>query len=416
MITWRSHWVTRRRSTSVRIGPCGCRSESGPLRCRCVPKFSCLPPTRSIGGSTASTVSVSAKRDYLNISTPTTYTRSVERRELTVSKTVIVFGGGIGGLSTAHELSERGFSVRVFERRDVPGGKARSVVVPSTAPRQNVGAMNLGKLAAPTRRDLPGEHGFRFFPRFYQHIIDTMARTPYRGSRSVAENLVDTTDTIFARFGHRPLKLPTITPSNVPELFTLVSDLGSWFSPSASRPRTSPSSRAHLADPHQLPGAPAGRIRADRLVGLHRGRALAGLSEVLRYRHHPIAGRRQGAARQRQDDRRHVHADLSSTWPSPRWRRPGAERSDQRRVDRSLADVPARTRRRVSPGRACALDQMDRGVVRGVMVDRKGGAGSHGGLLHLRSAGRTHGQDRPRPGPRRSCLATSSRSAGTWSG
>ena len=142
---------------------------------------------------------------------------------------MIVLGGGIGGLSAAHELSERGFSVRVFELRDVPGGKARSVVVPSTAPRQNVGTVNLGSLAAPTRRDLPGEHGFRFFPRFYKHIIDTMARTPYRGSRSVAENLVDTTDTTFALFGRRPLKLPTITPSNVPELFTLVSDLGSLF-------------------------------------------------------------------------------------------------------------------------------------------------------------------------------------------
>jgi hypothetical protein len=91
--------------------------------------------------------------------------------------------------------------------------------------------VNLGSLAAPTRRDLPGEHGFRFFPRFYKHIIDTMARTPYRGSRSVAENLVDTTGTIFARFGRRPLKLSTITPSNVPELYTLVSDLGSWFGP-----------------------------------------------------------------------------------------------------------------------------------------------------------------------------------------
>jgi uncharacterized protein with NAD-binding domain and iron-sulfur cluster len=148
-----------------------------------------------------------------------------------VPETVIVLGGGIGGLSAAHELSERGFSVRVFELRDVPGGKARSVVVPSTAPRQNVGAVHLGILAAPTRRDLPGEHGFRFFPRFYRHIIDTMARTPYRGARSVAENLVDTTGTVFARFGRRPLQLPTTTPSTVPELFGLVSDLGSLLGP-----------------------------------------------------------------------------------------------------------------------------------------------------------------------------------------
>ena len=146
-----------------------------------------------------------------------------------MANTVIVLGGGIGGLSAAHELSERGFSVRVFELRDVPGGKARSVLVPSTAPRQNVGGVHLGRLAAPTRRDLPGEHGFRFFPRFYKHIIDTMARTPYRGSRSVADNLVDTTGTIFARFGRRPLKLPTATPRTIPELFTLVSDLGALF-------------------------------------------------------------------------------------------------------------------------------------------------------------------------------------------
>src|SRR5215831_8148220 len=64
----------------------------------------------------------------------------------------------------------------------------------------------------------------------------TMARIPYRGSRSVAENLVNTTDTTFARFGRRPLKLPTITPSNVPELFTLVSDLGSLFGPELGIP------------------------------------------------------------------------------------------------------------------------------------------------------------------------------------
>jgi uncharacterized protein with NAD-binding domain and iron-sulfur cluster len=155
---------------------------------------------------------------------------------LTVPKTVIVLGGGVGGLSAAHELIERGFSVRVLELRDVPGGKARSVVVPSTVPVQNVGAVHLGRLTAPLRRDLPGEHGFRFFPAFYKHIIDTMERTPYRGSRSVAENLVNTTGTVFARFGRRPLELPTITPSTVPELFTLVRDLGSWSGPELGIP------------------------------------------------------------------------------------------------------------------------------------------------------------------------------------
>jgi uncharacterized protein with NAD-binding domain and iron-sulfur cluster len=146
-----------------------------------------------------------------------------------VTRTVIVLGGGIGGLSAAHELCERGFSVRVFEMRDVPGGKARSVVVPSTATRQNVGGVHLGRLTAAARRDLPGEHGFRFFPRFYKHVIDTMERIPYRGSRSVADNLVDTTGTIFARFGRRSLKLPTVTPRSMPEVFALLTDLRALF-------------------------------------------------------------------------------------------------------------------------------------------------------------------------------------------
>src|ERR1700724_288957 len=118
-------------------------------------------------------------------------------------------------MSVAHELCERGFDVKVFEKRDVPGGKARSVVVPSTAVQQNVGTVHLGRLAAATRRDLPGEHGFRVFPRFYKHVDDTIARIPYRGSRPLADNLVDTSGAIFARFDRRAVKIPTTPPRSV---------------------------------------------------------------------------------------------------------------------------------------------------------------------------------------------------------
>ena len=75
---------------------------------------------------------------------------------------VIVIGGGIGGLSAAHELAERGFDVHVYEARRRWGGKARSQWVAGTG--------------TDGRRDLPGEHGFRFYPRFYTHVIDTMSR------------------------------------------------------------------------------------------------------------------------------------------------------------------------------------------------------------------------------------------------
>src|SRR4029450_3829287 len=52
------------------------------------------------------------------------------------------------------------------------------------------------------RKDLPGEHGFRFFPGFYKHITDTMRRTPFGpGGASCADNLARATRMLRARAG-----------------------------------------------------------------------------------------------------------------------------------------------------------------------------------------------------------------------
>ncbi len=102
---------------------------------------------------------------------------------------VVILGGGVAGLSAAHELSERHFSVSVFEQRDVPGGKARSTRVARTA--------------TGGRQPLPGEHGFRFFPGFYWHLPDTMARIPARDGKSVAEHL-QAVDTMTFAFDAAP--------------------------------------------------------------------------------------------------------------------------------------------------------------------------------------------------------------------
>ncbi len=99
------------------------------------------------------------------------------------SPSVIVIGGGVAGLTAAHELSERGFKVDVYEQRATWGGKARSQPV--------IGS------GTEARKDLPGEHGFRFYPRFYTHVIDTMSRIP-SGTGKVVDHLRATTESGLA--------------------------------------------------------------------------------------------------------------------------------------------------------------------------------------------------------------------------
>lgn len=102
---------------------------------------------------------------------------------------VVVLGGGMAGLTAAHELSERGFRVTVLEPT-AWGGKARSMPVPGSA--------------RGGRRPLPGEHGFRFFPGFYHHVPDSMRRIPFgKQANGVWDNLVDATEGKFLRGGDR---------------------------------------------------------------------------------------------------------------------------------------------------------------------------------------------------------------------
>src|SRR3954453_6745948 len=114
---------------------------------------------------------------------------------------VAILGGGVGGLSAAHELIERGFEVSVYERNQVFGGKARSLSVPNTG--------------TAGRKDLPGEHGFRFFPAFYRHLPDTMMRIPYAGNVSVFNNLTHATRIHVARAGKPGLILTARIPQNM---------------------------------------------------------------------------------------------------------------------------------------------------------------------------------------------------------
>jgi uncharacterized protein with NAD-binding domain and iron-sulfur cluster len=138
-------------------------------------------------------------------------------------KKVVILGGGIAGMSAAHELVERGFEVEVFERKAVAGGKARSIPATgaSTGPSP-FGPRPPGRKSrplGPPRPPLPGEHGFRFFPGFYRHVVDTMARIPYR-TGVVADNLVATTELRIAPFDRPSFVLPARFPGTSDDLKT----------------------------------------------------------------------------------------------------------------------------------------------------------------------------------------------------
>jgi uncharacterized protein with NAD-binding domain and iron-sulfur cluster len=132
-----------------------------------------------------------------------------------VKPKVVILGGGIAGLSAAHELIERNFDVEVYELLSIPGGKARSFSVPGSG--------------RDGRKDLPGEHGFRFFPRFYRHITHTMGRIPYRHSGTVADNLIDTTRCQLNRTGRHPVELIARCPRTITDVRVMLEDFGRFF-------------------------------------------------------------------------------------------------------------------------------------------------------------------------------------------
>lgn len=121
-----------------------------------------------------------------------------------MAKKVLILGGGVAGLSAAHELAEREFEVEIVEQKEIPGGKARSLPVSGSG----IGG----------RKDLPAEHGFRFFPGFYKHLPNTMSRIPF-GNGTVADNLVDASRHQIARSNNKnELYQPVRFPSSWPEV------------------------------------------------------------------------------------------------------------------------------------------------------------------------------------------------------
>jgi len=137
----------------------------------------------------------------------------MEREFMTTNKQkVVVIGGGVGGMSAAHELIQRGFDVAVYELRGIPSGKARSIPFPNSG--------------TGGRKDLPGEHGFRFFPRFYKHLPDTMKNIPFGNNRQgVFTNLVQGSRVEFARLDQSPFVVLSRFPRSLGDFEVIIQDM-----------------------------------------------------------------------------------------------------------------------------------------------------------------------------------------------
>lgn len=160
-----------------------------------------------------------------------------------MAKKVVILGGGVAGMSAAHELIERGFEVEVHERQLIAGGKARSIPVMKSEDDRGSKAKHIKALQQWVDMDgadfppgvkrpwLPGEHGFRFFPNFYRHITDTMARTPYYDKGTCYDNLMPTTQVLVCQFDKPGIIVPERFPRSLKEFADALKTFAYTISP-----------------------------------------------------------------------------------------------------------------------------------------------------------------------------------------
>ena len=74
---------------------------------------------------------------------------------------VIVFGAGISGLTVAHELVKKGFSVEIYEKDILGGGMAKSIR---------------------NKDNVPTEHSWRGYAPFYYNLFQTIKEIPLNTS------------------------------------------------------------------------------------------------------------------------------------------------------------------------------------------------------------------------------------------
>ena len=72
---------------------------------------------------------------------------------------VIIIGGGLAGLTIAHELVKYNFNVTIFEKQNILGGMAKSIRV---------------------KNNIPTEHSWRGYGPFYYNTFNIMKQIPIK--------------------------------------------------------------------------------------------------------------------------------------------------------------------------------------------------------------------------------------------
>src|SRR5262245_37344631 len=100
---------------------------------------------------------------------------------------VIILGGGVAGMTAAHELIERGFEVVVLESGDIAGGKARSIPVIHKG-EDTSGVELRGSAAGRSCHCGSGVDLFRCFAGSYKRVIARLRCIPSFGGAIVADH------------------------------------------------------------------------------------------------------------------------------------------------------------------------------------------------------------------------------------
>lgn len=82
-------------------------------------------------------------------------------------KKAIIIGGGISGLTVAHELVNKGFQVEIYEKNDIAGGMARSTRI---------------------HNNIPTEHSWRGYGPFYYNVFNIMKQIPIDNLCNITES------------------------------------------------------------------------------------------------------------------------------------------------------------------------------------------------------------------------------------